>query len=207
VSCQTLTYNGSVRTASLTVTSASAPPAVGLQGITVSPANVVGGASAGGVVTLSDAAPSAGMVVALSSSHPAIDTVPASVSVPAGATTATFAVATHSVTTASVVTVTAVANGVSRTASLTVSPSAAQTARLSVTASGRKGVVVSSQPAGISVTTGSAGSASFTVGASITLTLSDGRDAIWSGACSTGNKTRTCTFTLTGPASVTAAVQ
>ena len=147
------------------------------------------------------------MVVALTSSNPAIGSVPGSVTVPAGATTASFAVATQSVATASVVTVTAAANGVSRTASLTVSPAGPQTATLSVTASGRKGVVVSSQPAGISVTTGSSGSATFTVGASITLSLSDGRDALWSGACSTGNKAKTCTFTLNGPASVTAAVQ
>ena len=203
----TATYNGSVRTAALTVTPASAPPSVTLQGIVVSPANVVGGASAAGVVSLSAAAPAAGMLVALSSSNPAIGAVPGSVTVPAGATTTSFAVATNSVTAASVVTVTAVANGVSRTASLTVSPSTSQTATLSVTASGRNGVVVSSQPAGINVTTGSSGSASFAVGASITLRLSDGRDAIWSGACSTGNKAKTCTFTLNGPASVAAAVQ
>jgi hypothetical protein len=40
------------------------------------------------------------------------------------------------------------------------------------------------------------------------LTVSNGRDAIWSGACSTGgNKTKTCTFTLNANASVTANVQ
>ncbi len=203
----TATYNGSVRTTALTVTPTSAPPSVSLQGIGISPASVVGGTSAGGVVTLSGAAPAGGMSVGLSSSNTAIGAVPGTVIVPAGATTASFAVTTSSVAFASSVTVTATAGGVSRTASLTVSPSAPQTATLSVTASGRKGVVVSSQPAGISVTTGSSGSASFAVGTSITLTLSDGRDAIWSGACSTGNKAKTCTFTLNGPASVTAAVQ
>ncbi len=203
----TASYNGSVRTTSLTVTPASAPPSVSLQGITLSPSNVVGGASAVGVVTLSAAAPAGGLLVALSSSSPAIGSVPGSVVVPSGATAASFSVNTSNVTTTTVVTVTAGANSVSRTASLTVSPSAAQTATLSVTASGRKGVVVSSQPAGISVTTGSSGSASFTVGASITLTLSDGRDAIWSGACSTASKAKTCAFKLTGAASVVAAVQ
>jgi hypothetical protein len=40
------------------------------------------------------------------------------------------------------------------------------------------------------------------------LSVSSGRDAIWSGACSSGgNKTRTCTFTLSGTATVTANVQ
>jgi hypothetical protein len=43
---------------------------------------------------------------------------------------------------------------------------------------------------------------------SITLSATNGRDVIWSGACSSGgNKTRTCTFTLNGNASVTANVQ
>ena len=63
-------------------------------------------------------------------------------------------------------------------------------------------------PAGISVATGTGGSASFTVGTSITLSVTNGRSAIWSGACSSGgNKVRTCTFTLGGAASVTANVQ
>jgi hypothetical protein len=38
--------------------------------------------------------------------------------------------------------------------------------------------------------------------------VTNGRDAIWSGACSSnGNKTRTCTFTLNGNATVTGNVQ
>jgi hypothetical protein len=38
--------------------------------------------------------------------------------------------------------------------------------------------------------------------------VTDNRDAIWSGACSSGgNKTQTCTFTLNGNATVTANVQ
>jgi hypothetical protein len=55
---------------------------------------------------------------------------------------------------------------------------------------------------------GSTGSASFNTGTAITLSLTNGRDAIWSGACSSGgNKTKTCTFTLGGAASVTGNVQ
>ena len=65
-----------------------------------------------------------------------------------------------------------------------------------------------STPTGISVSTGSSGSASFTVGTSITLRVSNGRDAIWSGACSSGGKkTKTCTFTFSGAATVSANVQ
>jgi hypothetical protein len=38
--------------------------------------------------------------------------------------------------------------------------------------------------------------------------VSDGREAVWSGACSSGgNRRRTCAFTLNGNASVTANVQ
>ena len=65
-----------------------------------------------------------------------------------------------------------------------------------------------SSPAGISVNVGSTGSASFNTGTSITLSVSNGRDAIWSGACSSGgDKRRTCTFTLKSNATVTANVQ
>jgi hypothetical protein len=67
---------------------------------------------------------------------------------------------------------------------------------------------VTSSPAGINVATGSSGSASFASGTAITLSVTNGRDAIWSGACSSGgSKRRTCTFTLTGTAAVTANVQ
>jgi len=55
---------------------------------------------------------------------------------------------------------------------------------------------------------GSTGSASFAIGTAITLRATNERDVIWSGACSSGgNKTKTCTFTLNGNASVTANVQ
>ena len=81
-------------------------------------------------------------------------------------------------------------------------------ATLTVTATGRSGERVTSNPSGINVSVGSTGSASFNVGTSITLSVTNGRDAIWSGACSSGgNKRRTCTFTLNANASVTANVQ
>jgi hypothetical protein len=90
----------------------------------------------------------------------------------------------------------------------TTGPAAPAAATLTVTATGRSGEVVSSTPTGIRVNVGSAASASFAVGTSITLRISDGREAIWSGACSSGGeKERTCTFTLNGSASVTANVQ
>jgi hypothetical protein len=87
-------------------------------------------------------------------------------------------------------------------------PPGGQTATLTVTATGRSGERIASSPSGINVSVGSSGSASFAGGTAITLSVSTGRDAIWSGACSSGgSKRRTCTFTLTASASVTANVQ
>ena len=83
-----------------------------------------------------------------------------------------------------------------------------QSASLTLTATGRSGERVVSTPTGINVAVGSTGSASFATGTSITLSVSNGRDAIWSGACSSGgNKTRSCTFSFNANASVTANVQ
>jgi hypothetical protein len=92
--------------------------------------------------------------------------------------------------------------------SVTVSNTAPAPATLTVSATGRSGERVTSSPAGINVSVGTTGSASFNTGTSITLSVTNGRDAIWSGACSSGgDKTRTCTFTLNANASVTANVQ
>jgi hypothetical protein len=90
---------------------------------------------------------------------------------------------------------------------LTVNPPG-QGAILTVTATGRGGERVISNPTGINVLVGSTATAPFITGTSITLSVSNGRDAIWSGACSSGgNKTKACTLTLTSNASVTVNVQ
>ena len=178
-----------------------------LSSVSVNPTSVVGGNSSNGTATLTAAGPSGGAVVSLSSSNTAVATVPASVTIAAGSTSATVTVTTSSVTANTPVTITATYNGVSRTTTLTVTPPA-QNATLTVTATGRAGERVTSSPAGINVTVGSTGSASFAIGTSITLSVSNSRDAIWSGACSSGgNKAKTCTLTLNANASVTANVQ
>jgi len=291
------------------------PPAASLSAVSVSPSSVTGGSSSTGTVTLTAAAPSGGAVVSLSDNSAAAS-VPASVTVPAGASSASFTVTTSSVSTAATATISAVYNSVTRSAALTVNPPAAPpppapaaptllspadaatgvpqpaaldwsdvsgatsyevqvddsstmaapyvanptttasqvtlasglasqtlwwrvrarnasgvfgpfsaarrftpqgsapppppsgTAALTVTASGRSGERVTSSPAGINVSVGSTGSASFATGTSITLSVTNGRDAIWSGACSSaGSKRRTCTFTITAAASVSASVQ
>ena len=207
----TAAYNGTTRTATLTVTPPAPPPAPAtLQSLAVSPASLAGGSSAQGTVTLTGAAPSTGAAVSLSSGNPGVASVPASVTVAAGGTSATFAVSTAAVTASTAVTISGTYNGTTQSASLTVTlaPPPPQTATLTVNATGRAGERITSTPAGISVATGSSGSASFTSGTAITLTVSNGRDAIWSGACSSGgNKAPSCTFTLNSSATVTANVQ
>jgi hypothetical protein len=92
---------------------------------------------------------------------------------------------------------------VTKTAVLTVTPP--QTATLTVTATGRSGETVTSNPAGISVAVGSMASVPFNIGATITLMVSHGRDATWTGACSGRNNI--CTLTLNANTLVTANVR
>lgn len=113
------TYGGSTQSALLTVNPAPAPP-VTLTGIIMSSTSVTGGGPAQGAVTLSGPAQSP-TVVNLSSSN-AVASVPASVTVPAGASSAAFSVTTRAVTAATSVTITAVSGSVTRTATLTVNP-------------------------------------------------------------------------------------
>src|SRR5467141_3968011 len=116
------TYGGVSRSASLTVTPAP-PPAPTLSSLSVNPTSVVGGVqSSTGTVTLSGAAPSGGAVVALSSSNTAAARVPSSVTVVAGATSATFTVSTSAVLASTTVSISGTYGGVTRSASLTVTP-------------------------------------------------------------------------------------
>jgi hypothetical protein len=114
-------YGGATQTAVLTVNPAPAP-AVTLTGVTLNPTSVTGGNASTGTVTLSAPAQSP-TVVNLSSSSP-VAGVATSVTVPAGASSANFGVATTSVTTTTSVTITATSGGVTRTATLTVNPAA-----------------------------------------------------------------------------------
>jgi hypothetical protein len=188
--------------------SSSPPPApVALSALSVSPASVTGGTAAQGMVTLTAAAPSGGFPVTLSSSNPATASVPGNVSVAQGATSAGYTVSTSAVTASTPVTITASAGSVTQTATLTVTPPG-QNATLTVTATGRGGERVTSSPAGINIAVGSTGSAAFPTGTRVTLSATNQRDVIWSGACSSGGqKVKTCAFTLNGSATVTANVQ
>jgi uncharacterized repeat protein (TIGR03803 family) len=85
-----------------------------------SPSSVVGGQSSSGTLWLRGPAPSGGAVVTLSSNAPAVVSVPATVTVPAGAWTASFALSTERVKRTRTVTITAMYNASSVSAKLTV---------------------------------------------------------------------------------------
>jgi hypothetical protein len=126
-------FGGVIRTATLTVSPVAPPPsAVTLSSLALSPTAVTGGGSSQGTVVLTGAAPSGGVVVALSSSNTAVATVPASVSVVAGATSATFTVTARTVAASTAVTISASQGGVTRTATLTVNPAAQTTDTVSI---------------------------------------------------------------------------
>jgi len=111
-------YGGGTQTASLTVTPSPLPT---LSSLTLSPTSVVGGAqSSTGTVTLSGPAPAGGAQVLLSSSNTGAATVPSSVTVPAGATSATFTVNTSIVLISTSATISASYNSTTQTASLAV---------------------------------------------------------------------------------------
>jgi len=112
-------YNGVDKTTTITVDPVPvATPA--LSTLTLSPASVVGGFGATGTVTLTAAAPAGGATVNLSSSNTGVATVPASIVVAAGATTAAFAVATKQQRKNTSATITASYLGVNKSQTLTV---------------------------------------------------------------------------------------
>jgi trimeric autotransporter adhesin len=95
-------------------------PVATLASLSVAPSSVTSGQAATGTVTLASPAPASGVVVGLASNNPAA-TVPVSVTVPAGQTTATFPVSTTTVTTPATATITGVSAN-TEAATLTVNP-------------------------------------------------------------------------------------
>src|SRR5437667_67399 len=95
-----------------------------LSGLSLNPSSVTGGSPSTGTVTLSGPAPSGGAVVSLSSSNTGVASVPSSVMVPAGATSASFTVTTTAVSTSTSVTISGSYGGATQTATLTVNPGA-----------------------------------------------------------------------------------
>jgi hypothetical protein len=82
---------------SKTILHVKPPSDVDIRDLFISPVCVTGGHPSTGRVTLKDAAPPGGVVVRLSTGHPQAARVPASVTVPEGAKTATFPITTSPV--------------------------------------------------------------------------------------------------------------
>jgi hypothetical protein len=109
-------YSGVTKSATLTVNPAP-PPA--LAALTLNPTTVVGGSTSVGTVTLDKAAISA-LVVTLASNKPTKASVPANVTVPAGASSATFNITTTRVSKRITANITASYSGVAKSAPLTI---------------------------------------------------------------------------------------
>jgi hypothetical protein len=103
------------RSASLTVNTPS------VSSLVLNPTTVRGGAPSKGTVTLNGPAPQGGASVTLSSSNTSVATVPSSLMIAAGSSTANFTVTTRTVTLTRSVTISA-RRGVTRSAALTVTP-------------------------------------------------------------------------------------
>lgn len=94
--------------------------AAALASLTALPARVQGGVAFFAVVALAAPAPAGGVTVALASSDPALVAAPATVTVPAGATSAKVMIATHPARSDRTVTLTATLAGAARTAAVAV---------------------------------------------------------------------------------------
>ena len=129
------TYAGTTRTATITLhplPGSPAPVTPTPETLTLVPDTVTGGSSSSGTLTLNGAAPSGGTVVTLTSNTPQLAAVPASVTVPAGSTGATFTISTTAVTSSITIGITASSGGAARVASLTLNPAATSTETVSI---------------------------------------------------------------------------
>ena len=123
----TVTLTATAGSASVTATLTVNPPL--LNGLSLSPTNVGGGAMSTGSVTLNGTAPTGGILINLASNN-ANATVPVSVTVPKGASTANFTITTVPVSGTKTATITATQGAIVESAILTIGPLAAELFRL-----------------------------------------------------------------------------
>ena len=95
-------------------------PGVALSALAVNPPQVRGGSPSTGTATLTAAAPAGGVVVKLTSSRPSVASVPPSVTVGAGQTSAAFRITTRRVLQTTTATISGSYNGATKTSLLTV---------------------------------------------------------------------------------------
>jgi hypothetical protein len=139
-----------------TSTSSTATPA--LAKVAINPTQVIGGDPATGTVTLTAAAPAGGVQVSLSSDDPAAATVPASVTITAGSTSASFPITTNVIGNPQSATIIGTAGGVTTYEIITVyTPFTFANGSVSLVRGGNGNGEVTSQPAGIDCIITSAG--------------------------------------------------
>jgi hypothetical protein len=196
-------WNGASAQSQLTVLPQAQPASIALN-----PSSTSGQSGSFATVTLASPS-STDQVFQMSSSNPAVANLANQVLIPAGSIHGGVSIQTQPVSTQTLVTISVSGGGVTRSATLTLNPvTAPTTLSLEVVAGGRSGERVVSSPAGLSVPTGSSAVAQFPPNSVVTLSVASGRDAIWSGACSSnGAKAKSCTFTLTADSIVNANVQ
>ena len=95
-----------------------------LSSIQLNPSSVIGGKMAVATVTLNGPAPASGAVVNLQSSNTAVATVPSKLTIPAGVTSRTFNVKTTAVASNATANISATYDGLTKSATLTVTPAA-----------------------------------------------------------------------------------
>jgi trimeric autotransporter adhesin len=114
----TASYAGSSQTATLTLV----PPVPFLSSLSISPSTVNAGSTATGTVTLTSPAPLGGAGITLSTSFYEVASLPNSINVPAGATSATFNITTLPISFIQPITIGATYNGTSQNAMMIVAP-------------------------------------------------------------------------------------
>jgi hypothetical protein len=152
-------------------------PGPSVASLSINPSSAKGGGTTTGTVTLSDVAPQGGEIVNLSSSYSPLVTVPATVTIPQGATSATFQITMAPVPSSANATITAIGNGI-QTAVLTVLPSSLTAVSVNPAAvtggqANSTGTVTLDAPAsvlGVTVALSSSNTAAATVPASVTIT-------------------------------------
>lgn len=110
------TFNGVTKTGSVTARAA------GLASVDFLSDSVKGGFSTTGIIRMDGRVGAGGILVTLVSSNPAIASVPATVRIPAGATSASFTVTTSAVGADTTVTISATRNAITKTADIVVFP-------------------------------------------------------------------------------------
>ncbi len=184
----------------------STPPATAaLSSVSVSPSSVTSGGSATVTVLLTAAAPAGGAVVTLTSSSSAF-TVPASITVAAGQASGSGTAHAGTVAASTAATVTAIYSGVSKTASVTVTPQSTSSATLTGV-SVSPSTVASGASATVTVTLSAAagtGGASVSLSSSSSAFPASGTITVPAGQISASTSVSAGTVTSSTSATVTA---